>query len=93
MWQRALEHVIPTSVYPPAVRRMIDTTNAVGTLHRSLRKVIKTRGSFPTNEADIKLLFLAIKHSGVRWKQARGWTEALAQFTVLFGDRLIGAAC
>ena len=67
-------------------------TNAVESLHRALRKVIKTRGSFPTEEAALKLLFLAIRHSGVRWKRAIAWTEAFAQFTIMFGERLSGSS-
>ena len=71
---------------------MIYTTNALESLHRSLRKVIKNRGSFPTDEAALKLLFLAIRHSGIRWNRAIAWTEAFAQFTIMFGERLCGSA-
>lgn len=71
---------------------LIPVTNALESVHRSLRKVIKTRSSFPTDEAALKLLFLAIRHSGIRWKRAIAWTEAIAQFTILFGDRLSGSA-
>ena len=92
MWRRAWQQVIPFFAFPPAVRKMIYTTNAVESLHRSLRKVIKTRGSFPTEEAALKLLFLAIRHSGIRWKRAIAWTEAFAQFTIMFGDRLSGSS-
>ena len=52
--------------FPPAIRKMIYTTNALQSLHRSLRKIIKTRGSFPSDEAAAKLLFLAIRNAGVR---------------------------
>ena len=92
MWRRAWEQVVPFFAFPPAIRKMIYTTNAVESLHRSLRKVIKTRGSFPSDEAALKLLFLAIRHSGIRWKRAIAWTEALAQFTIMFADRLSGSA-
>lgn len=92
IWRRAWEHVVPFFVFPPEIRRMIYTTNAVESLHRSLRKVIKTRGSFPTDEAAMKLLFLAIRHSAIHWRRAIEWTAARAQFTILYADRLSGSA-
>jgi putative transposase len=69
MWRRAWQYVVPLFAFPPAIRKMIYTTNAVENLHRSLRKIIKTRGSFPTDEAAIKLLFLALRIAGVHWKK------------------------
>ena len=60
-WRRAWQHVVPLFAFPPAIRKMIYTTNAVESLNRSLRKIIKTRGSFPTDEAALKLLFPAIR--------------------------------
>ena len=60
---------------------------AVESLHRSLRKIIKTRGSFPTDEAALKLLFLAIRNTGVHWKRPVEWTAAVGQFAILFGER------
>ncbi|HET8777660.1 MAG TPA: IS256 family transposase [Candidatus Limnocylindria bacterium] len=86
-WRRHWEHVVPLFAFPPAIRKMIYTTNAVESLHRSLRKIIKTRGSFPTDEAALKLLYLAINTAGMRWRRAVEWTEAFSQFTILFGDR------
>ena len=68
-------------------RKMIYTTNAVESLNRSLRKIIKTRGSFPTDEAALKLLFLAIRNAGLRWRRPIEWTAVMGQFAVLFGDR------
>ena len=59
-WRRAWEHVVPMFAFPPAIRKLIYTTNALESLHRSLRKIIKTRGSFPSDEAATKLLYLAI---------------------------------
>ena len=55
-WRRAWEHVVPFFAFAPGVRKMIDTTNAVEALHRSLRKIIKTRGSFPNDDAALKPL-------------------------------------
>src|ERR1700745_2902157 len=60
-WRRAWDHVVPLFAFPPAIRKMIYTTNAVESPHRSLRKIIKTRGSFPNDEAALKRLFLAIR--------------------------------
>ena len=65
----------------------IPVTNAVESLHRSLRKIIKTRGSFPTDEAALKLLFLAIHNAGIKWRRPVEWTTAMGQFAILFGDR------
>jgi putative transposase len=87
-WRRAWEQVVPFFAFPPEIRRMIYTTNAVESLHRSLRKIIKTRGSFPNDEAAQKLLYLALRNAGVRWHRPVAWTEAMAQFVIMFGDRL-----
>jgi transposase-like protein len=88
MWRRAWAYVVPFFAFPPAIRRMIYTTNAVESLNRRLRKVIKTRGSFPSDEAVLKLLYMAIQHAGLRWKPAIAWPEAKLQFMILFADRI-----
>jgi putative transposase len=66
--------------------------NAVEALHRSLRKIIKTRGNFPDDDAALKLLYLAIMNAGLRWRRTLEWTAALGQFSIQFGDRFPGAA-
>ena len=71
---------------------MIDTTNAVESLNRSLRKIIKTRGSFPNDEAATKLLYLAIQNAGIHWRRPIAWTAAMGQFAILSGDRLLLSA-
>ena len=86
-WRRAWEHVIPFFAFPPGIRKMIYTTNAVESLNRSLRKIIKTRGSFPNDEAATKLLYLAIQNAGIHWRRPIEWTAAMGQFAILFGDR------
>ena len=91
-WRRAWEHVVPMFAFPPQIRRMIYTTNALESLHRSLRKIIKTRGSFPSDEAATKLLFLAIRNAGMRWKRPVAWTAAMGQFAILFEDRFPASA-
>jgi putative transposase len=92
-WRRAWEHVVPLFGFPPDIRKMIYTTNAVESLHRSLRKIIKTRGSFPSDEAAVKLLYLAIQNAGVHWRRPIEWTAAMGQFAVLFGDRFAPSVC
>jgi putative transposase len=91
-WRRAWDYVIPLFAFPPAIRKMIYTTNAVESLNRSLRKVIKTRGSFPTDDAALKLLYLAIRNAGLRWRRPIEWTAAMNQFAILFGDRFVLSA-
>jgi transposase-like protein len=92
IWRNAWEHVVPFFAFAPGIRKMIYTTNAVEALHRSLRKIIKTRGSFPTDEAALKLLFLAIRNAGVHWRRPVEWTAAMGQFAIHFGARFPGTA-
>jgi len=91
-WRRAWDYVTPLFAFPPAIRKMIYTTNAVESLNRSLRKIIKTRGSFPTDDAALKLLYLAIQNAGLRWRRPIEWTAAMSQFAILFGDRFVPSA-
>jgi len=86
-WRRSWQHVIPFFAFAPGIRKMIYTTNAVEALHRSLRKIIKTRGSFPNDEAAVKLLYLALKNAAVHWRRAVEWTNAMGQFAIQFGER------
>jgi putative transposase len=74
-WRRAWEHVVPFFAFAPGIRKMIYTTNAVEALHRSLRKIIKTRGSFPNDDATLKLLYLAILNAGLRWRRGTEWSN------------------
>ena len=87
-WRDAWEHVIPFLAFPPEVRRVIYTTNAIEALNRHLRKAIKTKGSFPTEDAARKLIYLAIHNAVPQWTRTRGWTKALLAFKIHFGDRL-----
>jgi putative transposase len=91
-WRRAWEHVVPMFAFPPAIRKMIYTAGALESLHRSLRKIIKPRGSFPSDEAAIKLSFLAIRNAGVHWRRPIEWTAAMGQFAILFEDRFPASA-
>jgi putative transposase len=90
--RRVWEHVVLFFAFAPGIRKMIYTTNAVEALHRSLRKIIKTRGSFPNDDAALKLLYLAIKNAGMRWRRAIDWTAVMGQFAIQFGSRFPGTA-
>ena len=87
-WQRAWEHVTPFFAFPPEIRRVIYTTNAIDSLNMQLRKIIKTRGHFPTDEAAIKLLWLALRNVLAKSvRSAFDWKRAMNQFAILFGER------
>jgi putative transposase len=87
-WRSAWEHVTPFMAFGPEVRRVIYTTNAIEALNRQLRKAIKTKGSFPTEDAARKLVYLAIQNAVPQWTSTRGWTKAMLAFKIHFGDRL-----
>ena len=91
-WRRSWQHVIPFFAFAPSIRKMIYTTNAVEALNRSLRKIIKTRGSFPNDEAALKLLYLALKNAAIHWRRAIEWTNAMGQFAIQFGERFPASA-
>ena len=92
-WRRAWEHVIPFFAFPPEVRRIIYTTNLIESLHMQLRKIIKNRGHFPSDEAAIKLLWLALRNiNDGKVRSAREWKLAMNQFAVLYGDRFVSHA-
>jgi putative transposase len=91
LWRENWERVIPFFAFPPEVRKVVYTTNAVESLHMSLRKVIKTRGSFPGEEAALKLLYLAVRNASAKWKAVQGWREAMNCFETLWGDRIKAA--
>jgi putative transposase len=87
-WRERWEYVIPFMAYEPEVRRVIYTTNAIEALNRQLRKALKTKGSFPSEDAARKLIYLAIQNAVPQWTRTRGWTKALLAFKIQFGDRL-----
>jgi transposase-like protein len=92
MWQRQWEQVIPFFAYPPAVRKIIYTTNAIESMHMQLRKIVKNRGHFPTDEAASKLLYLALRNIEKNWKMPPvTWKQAANQFAILFGERFTNA--
>lgn len=89
IWQRAWAYVTPLFQFPLSVRRLLSTTNAVESVHMQLRKIIKTRGHFPTDDAALKLLYLALRNISKKWQRnvSREWLAALPHLTLLFGDR------
>ena len=87
-WRRAWTYVIPFFAFPPEVRRLIYTTNALENVHRQLRKIIKTRGHFPNDEAATKLLWLALRNITLQWgHRVAAWETAMNQFAILYEDR------
>jgi transposase-like protein len=87
-WKRAWEHVIPFFAFPPEVRRVVYTTNVIESLHMQLRKIIKTRGHFPSDEAATKLLWLALRNvMSKSVRSTREWKSAMNQFAILYGER------
>jgi len=87
-WRRNWDRVIPFFAFPEAVRKIIYTTNAIEALNSSLRRAVKIRGHFPTDEAAMKLIFLVLRDVTKEWKMpAREWTEAKSQFAILFEER------
>jgi len=94
IWQRNWSRIIPFFAFPPEIRRVIYTTNAIESLNRSFRKIIKTRGSFPSQEAALKLMYLALKNATTTWRgqPVKCWKHALNQFTILWQDRIQAAA-
>ena len=87
-WRRHWGEVIPFYAFPAEVRRIIYTTNAIEALNAKLRRAVRARGHFPTDDAALKLLFLVLNRAAKEWRMpAREWTAAKAQFAILFEDR------
>jgi transposase-like protein len=92
-WRRAWDRVIPFFAFAPAVRRVIYTTNAIESIHSQLRKIIKTRGHFPSDDAATKLIWLALRNITSDWgRAAREWREAMNQFAIAYGERFTRTA-
>ena len=87
-WRRNWDKVIPFFAFPPHIRRVIYTTNAIESVNARLRKIIKTRGHFPSDDAASKLIWLALRNITNDWGRAsRDWKEAMNQFAILYEDR------
>lgn len=91
-WRRAWGEVVPFYAFALEVRRLVYTTNAIEALNAKLRRAVRARGHFPTDEAAVKLLFLVLNRLEKEWTMpAREWGMAKAQFAVLFGERFTRA--
>ena len=87
-WRSAWDRVIPFFAFPPAVRKVIYTTNAIESVNARLRKIIKTRGHFPSDDAANKLIWLALRNITAEWKRpSPGWKDAMNQFAILYAER------
>jgi putative transposase len=91
-WRRAWPHVIPFLAFPQEIRKIIYTTNAIESVHARLRKIIKTRGHFPTDDAATKLIWLALRNITRDWPAAtREWKAAMNQFAITYQERFTQA--
>ena len=89
-WRRSWDRVIPFFAFPEAVRKIIYTTNAIEALNAKLRRAVRIRGHFPTDEAATKLIWLVLREATAEWKMPpREWGEAKSQFAILFEERFI----
>jgi putative transposase len=88
LWQRNWERVIPFFAFPAEVRKILYTTNAIESLNMSLRKSLKSRAAFPSEEAALKVMYLALRSVISKWERPLQWKAALNQFTVLWQDRI-----
>lgn len=88
-WRRNWERIIPFFDYPPEIRKVIYTTNAIESVNMSLRKITKNRGSFPSDESLLKLFYLALRNISQKWTMPiSDWKAALNRFTIQFDDRM-----
>ena len=88
-WRKDWEHLTVLFDYPPEIRKVIYTTNAIESLNYSLRRLLKNRGAFPNDESITKLLYLAMKNISKKWTlPLHDWKAALNQFVIRFGDRV-----
>jgi putative transposase len=87
LWRSRWSEVVPFLEYPREIRRLLYTTNAIESLNAQLRKVLKPKGHFPSDDAVIKILFLAINLAKCHWKAAREWKSAMSHFAIVFEDR------
>jgi putative transposase len=88
IWRQHWQHVIPFFDYPADIRKVIYTTNAIESLNRSLRKVIKTKGAFPNDASILKIFYLALANISKKWTMPiRTWKAALSQFAIKFEGR------
>lgn len=88
LWRNAWDKVIPFFAFSPAIRKLVYTTNAIESLNRGIRKVIKTKGSFGNDDAARKLVWLTMKRIAEKWKRpSPTWAAAMEEMAVLYGER------
>jgi len=88
-WRRAWDKVIPFFAFPPAVRKVVYTTNAIESINARLRKIIKTRGHFPSDGSALKVVYLAVEQAAKKWTMpVQNWKQALNRFAIQFEGRL-----
>ena len=88
-WKNNWANIIPFFAYPPEIRKVVYTTNAIESLNMTIRKILKTRASFPNDDALRKLLFLGLQNASKKWTMPiRDWVSAVNQFLILYGDRV-----
>ena len=89
VWRTNWARIIPFFAFPDDIRKAIYTTNAIESLNRSLRKIIKNRALFPNDDAIFKLLYLALKNIGKKWTMPiPDWKKAINQFAIIFENRV-----
>lgn len=91
LWESNWERLTPFFAYPEQIRKILYTTNAVESLHSTMRKTLKTRGSFPNEEAALKLMYLALKNLTAKWDAIQHWKEAMTRFRILADERIKAA--
>ena len=87
-WTTRWNEIMPFLAYPKEIRRILYTTNAIESLNYQLRKVIRPKGHFPTDDSALKVLYLAIQRAKMKWKPASEWPRARAHFAIVFADRM-----
>ena len=89
LWHAHWEHIIPFFAYSAEIRKVMYTTNAIESLNRSLRKVLKTKGAFPNDESIIKLIYLAMQNIAKKWTMPlQHWGAVINQFSIKFEGRV-----
>jgi putative transposase len=89
LWHRHWENIVPFFAYPKQIRKVIYTTNAIESLNRSLRKVLKTKGAFPNDESIIKLMYLTMQNIAKQWTlPLRDWGSVINQLSIKFEGRV-----
>ena len=87
LWRQRWTEVVPFLAYPVEIRRILYTTNAIESVNSQLRRVLRPKGSFPSDEAVLKMLYLALQHAKNSWKAQKFWAQSLSYFSIMFGDR------